>query len=59
MDKELKKKLIAQRKIIKNKLELLKDAKMVQNELFSPITRHLLYIENKLDNVNIKRNKNY
>lgn len=48
MNVNLKRRLIAKRKDIKNKLDLLKYGKIVQEDMFSPITKHLRSIENKL-----------
>jgi hypothetical protein len=41
IDKELKKKLIIKRKIIKNKLDLLKQGELDQEKMLSPLTEHL------------------
>lgn len=57
-DKKIKKKLIAKRKIIKNKLDLLKHGLIKQEKKFFPITKHLLNIENKLEDSSNKRTKN-
>lgn len=52
----IKKKLIAKRKDIKSKLDILKDGQMVHENLFKPITKHLQNIESKLDRSK-KKNK--
>jgi hypothetical protein len=41
IDKELKKRLIIKRKIIKNKLDLLKQGELDQEKMLSPLTKHL------------------
>jgi hypothetical protein len=41
IDKELKKRLIIKRKIIKNKLDLLKQGELDQEKMLSPPTKHL------------------
>jgi hypothetical protein len=46
IDKELKKRLIIKRKIIKNKLYLLKQGELDQEKMLSPLTKHLENIEN-------------
>jgi hypothetical protein len=46
IDKELKKRLIIKRKIIKNKLDLLKQGELDQEKMLSPLTKHLENIEN-------------
>ncbi|CAG9773427.1 unnamed protein product [Ceutorhynchus assimilis] len=48
-DKVLKKKLILKRKIIREKLNLLKQGQILQENLFQPITKHLTNIETQLD----------
>lgn len=47
-EKELKKQLIAKRKIIKNKLNLLKHGEIVKERAFLPITKHLKNIHKEL-----------
>lgn len=49
---ELKKRLITKRKIVKQKLDFLKHGEIVKEKMFSPITRHLKEIKNKLHNNN-------
>lgn len=51
--KKIKQQLISKRKDVKNKLDLLKHGEFVREKMFSPITKHLKSIENKL----VKRNK--
>lgn len=46
--KVIKKKLIAKRKDVKNKLDLLKHGEFVREKMFLPITKHLKNIEDKL-----------
>ncbi|CAG9771478.1 unnamed protein product [Ceutorhynchus assimilis] len=54
-DKVLNRKLISKRKIIREKLNLLKQGQLVQENLFQPITKHLANIETRLDkNQNLK-----
>lgn len=48
-DKVLKKKLISKRKIIREKLNLLKQGQILQENIFQPITKHLENIETRLD----------
>lgn len=60
MDKkgiELKKKIIAKRDIVRQKLKALKEGEIYQEESFSPITKRLQTIAEKLDvnQVNLKR----
>lgn len=45
----VKKQLIAKRKDIKNKLELLKQGQIMHENMFQPITKHLRKIESKLE----------
>ncbi|CAG9761264.1 unnamed protein product [Ceutorhynchus assimilis] len=53
-DKVLKNKLILKRKIIREKLNLLKQGQILQEHLFQPITKHLTNIETQLDkNLNL------
>lgn len=49
-DKEFKRRLIAKRKNVKSKLDLLKQGEMIQESAFLPITKHLKNIETKLEN---------
>lgn len=46
--KKIKQQLIAKRRDIKNKLDLLKHGETVREKIFSPITKHLKTIEGKL-----------
>lgn len=55
-DKKIKQELIAKRKIIKNKLDLLKHGEVVREQIFSPITKHLKSIENKLEDSSKRKN---
>lgn len=47
-EKALKRKLIEKRKIVKHKLDLLKQNEVEHEDMFSPITKHLKKIETKL-----------
>ena len=47
-EKQLKRKLIEKRKIVKQKLDLLKEGEVVHEDIFSPIIKHLKNIETKL-----------
>lgn len=52
-ERNIKRRLVIKRRNIKNKLEMLKHGHMVQQEIFSPITKHLQNIENKIDTKNV------
>lgn len=56
-EKDLKKRLIEKRKIVKQKLDILKHGEIVKEKLFSPITKHLKDIENKLGQT-VSKNSN-
>ena len=47
-EKEIKKRLIAKRKTVRDKLDILKHGEMVHENMFNPITKHLKSIENTL-----------
>lgn len=57
-EKEIKRKLISKRNIIKSKLNLLKQGQIVHENVFSPITKHLKTIETKLTDNDKKRKGN-
>lgn len=46
--KKIKQKLIAKRRDVRNKLDLLKHGEFVRENMFSPITKHLKNIEDKI-----------
>lgn len=54
-EKELKKLLAIKRKIVKNKLQLLKHGEIIKENIFSPITRRLENIQSELKQ-NINKN---
>lgn len=56
-EKQIKRMLIAKRRDIKNKLEVLKQGQIERDRAFSPITKHLQNIENKLENTKQKKKK--
>lgn len=56
MSKKIKQQLIAKRRDVKNKLDLLKHGEFVRDKMFSPITKHLRSIEDKLTKRNSKEN---
>lgn len=47
-EKEMKRRLIRKRKIVKQKFDILKHGEIAKEKLFSPITKHLKDIESKL-----------
>lgn len=47
-EKEIKRRLIAKRKIVKQKLDYLQQGETAHEDIFSPITKHLKNIETKL-----------
>lgn len=49
LNEKLKKRLIQKRQNVKNKLKLLRQGQVLQEDLFNPITKHLKNIEYKLD----------
>lgn len=54
---ELKRRLINKRRIVKEKLDILKHGEIVKEKMFSPITKHLKEIENTLHKNTHENNK--